>query len=323
MSEDKHDEMGLDGVLDFGEESTADESYDMEWRDLEVALGNLLVDMDEPGQWLRLELPGATPGDGPGAPWILFFPTGQDESVMGQLPANVDLSETHRLEESASAHLGALGWGRGPVSSWLMARHASDADDIAEAAVATLRTCFGVPHPQLLTYVAEGIPEILCEQLELSSRADVPPEPAEGSDEEIPTLYVVDDRDELVAAVTEVIGELLGAEPKIDEDGDIVLSLAGQVAWVRVLPKQPAVEIFARVAHGVASRRDALVEVGLLNRQSVWVRWELRDDDVWQRVVLPAWPFAADHLLNLLAVFERALRSTRDDLVLRTQAEAA
>lgn len=322
MSEDKYDGGVHDDAVDFGDGSTAEESFDKEWRDLEIALGNLLVDMDEPGQWLTLELPGATLGDGQGAPWALFFPTGKDETVMGQLPANTDLLEAHRLEESADAHLEAFGWGRGPVSCWLIGRHASDADDIAEAAIAALRDCFGVPHPQLLTYVAEGIPEILCEQLGLEHREFVPTEqPTESNKFVRPTVHCTN-RDELRAATLALIAEKLGCEPEVDDDGDILMPLAGQMAFVEVLD-QPAIRIHACVARGVRSQRQTLVELGLMNRRSIWVRWELRGDEVWQEVMVLAWPFAPDHLDLMLDTFEHQLETFRDDLVLRTRGESA
>ncbi len=82
-------------------------------------------------------------------------------------------------------------------------------------------------------------------------------------------------------------------------------------------------EIFARVAHDVQSRRHTAVELGLLNRDRAWVRWGLRDRDVWQQLMIPAKPFAPAVLDAMITVFADAMSQTRDDLALRTGAEVA
>lgn len=91
---------------------------------------------------------------------------------------------------------------------------------------------------------------------------------------------------------------------------------------MRVLPNQPAVEIIARVAYDVRSRRAAAVELGLLNRNHLWSRWTLRQREVWQTVHLPAQPFAPRHLDVMLDLFFEAMADTRDDLALRLRAKA-
>lgn len=59
---------------------------------------------------------------------------------------------------------------------------------------------------------------------------------------------------------------------------------------MRVLAHQPGIEILARVAHGVRSLRGAAVEIGILNRDAAWVKWALRDRDIWQSTPVPAFP---------------------------------
>lgn len=321
MSEDIRDGGGYGEFLEFGSEPAADETFDKEWRELEIALGNVLVQLDEPGQWLALELPGATPGHGPGAPWALFFPPGKDEAVSGLLPANSDLLEEHRLTIQDFAALTQLGWHQGPGATWLIERHASDADDIAEAAIGALRTVFGAPHPQLLTYLSHGLPEGCDERLGLHRKGDVPTEPVEQAGELVRPVVHVKNPEELRAAALALITEKLGEEPDVDDDGDILVPLAGQLVYVEVLD-QPAIRIHAPVVHRVRSERQTLVELGLMNRRSVWTRWELRGDEVWQEVSVLAWPFAPDHLDLLLDTFERQLENFRDDLVLRTRGES-
>ena len=120
-----------------------------------------------------------------------------------------------------------------------------------------------------------------------------------------------------------LLREKYEGEPTIDDDGDFVLHHLGQPVWVRVRADQPAVEIMARVAHDVHSRRATAVEIGLLNRDNLWVRWTLRDRTVWQTLVLPGSPFVPSHLDAMLDLFLEAMTSTRDDLAYRTGAKVA
>jgi hypothetical protein len=131
------------------------------------------------------------------------------------------------------------------------------------------------------------------------------------------------DREELVGFVGQLLREKFEQEPDVDDDGDFVLWHMGQPVWVKVREEQPAIEIFARVAHDVHSRRAAAVEIGLLNRDSLWSRWVLRDRTVWQVVHLPAMPFVPVHVDGMLDLFFAAMSETRDDLALRVRAKAA
>lgn len=120
-----------------------------------------------------------------------------------------------------------------------------------------------------------------------------------------------------------MLREKYESEPVLDEDGDFVLQHLGQPVWVRVRGDQPAVEIVARVAHDVYSRRRTAVEIGLLNRDSVWVQWVLVERMVWQRLMLPGLPFVPAHLDAMLDGFLEVMTSTRDDLAYRVGAKVA
>ena len=84
------------------------------------------------------------------------------------------------------------------------------------------------------------------------------------------------DRDELMEMVLMVLQAKLGERPPVDDDGDVVLMHLDQPVWIRVRHEQPAIEIFARVAHDVRSRRATAVEVAVLNRDNPWVKWTQR-----------------------------------------------
>jgi T3SS (YopN, CesT) and YbjN peptide-binding chaperone 1/T3SS (YopN, CesT) and YbjN peptide-binding chaperone 3 len=227
----------------------------------------------------------------------------------------------HQLPEDGCEFLSLMGW-RGndeDERNWYVERPVKEAAEIAEQVVSVLRDHFGVAHPSLMTYQAWGPAAEGAKALGLCATGEVPIEapwkPA--------LAFEPDDRDQLRQIVEDTLRSKLGTEPTVDDDGDFVLEHLGQAVWVRVRADQPAVEIFARVAHGVYSRRATALEIGILNRDNLWVRWTLRDRGVWQTLALPALPFVPDHLVAMLAVFLQTMTATRDDLVLRTRAKVA
>ena len=82
------------------------------------------------------------------------------------------------------------------------------------------------------------------------------------------------------------VDETVGERPPVDDDGDVVLMHLEQPVWIRVRPEQPAIEISARVAHDVRSRRATAVELAVLNGDNPWVKWVQRDRTVWQHLVI-------------------------------------
>src|SRR3546814_7136255 len=66
--------------------------------------------------------------------------------------------------------------------------------------------------------------------------------------------------------------------------------------YVRVSPGMPMVEILTRLAHDVRSRRQAALEVSVLNRTHPMVKFLLHDRSVLLVLSIPAMPFAHHHL---------------------------
>ena len=102
-----------------------------------------------------------------------------------------------------------------------------------------------------------------------------------------------------------------------------MLTHLDQPVWVRVRDDQPAVEIFARVTHGVHSRRATAAEIAVLNRRHMWTQWVLDDREVWMRLPMPALPFVPQHLVSMVDVFLEAMSQTRDDLAFRVGGRVA
>lgn len=298
------------------------------WSDLTDALTGSLdgLGMCEAGAFLRLELIGPEPkGAAPEYyPYVHFAATGELDGVVAEMPGDLLIHPLYALDDAQAEALRGTGWedniGSGELE-WTLEFSSDDAEWVATQVVTILRDFFGIVHPQLLTFRCKGFVPEIGDILGLTETDKVPIDKPTlatfgGGDEA--RAHVVRSRAELIPLVAEVVGEFVDDEPEVDGDGDFVLRIMGQLAWVRVLDDQAAVEILARVVHGVRSQRGAAVEIGILNRDAAWVRWTLRERDVWQSIMIPAQPFAPTHLKELLKVFCRAMAATRDDLALRT-----
>ena len=189
--------------------------------------------------------------------------------------------------------------------------HEIDREPLVHRAIMLLRNIVGVPHPQLLTHRAEGPCAQLSPVLGLAWTGGPRPDPE---------VYVETGRGVLLDIVEDTLNGFYDVSR--DEDDDLYLEHLGQRVWVQVLPDAPAIVINTRVAHGVRSRRQAAVEVGILNRSNAWVWWQVIGRDIVQSATVDTMPFAPHHLLTTMDVFLDAM-TTRDDLALRVGGEVA
>lgn len=314
------------------------EEIDVLWEQFEDNLAAYLSTMTDPsdGDHLRVELADPDPeGDAGCPPYAQFAAFGNGAMVRAEISGNVYLLPQYQLGEDGCAFLRDAGWagnvtgGEIEDRNWVMDRPIAGVDEIANHVVWALRYHFGIAHPQLLTYDAWGPAADGVTVLGLCASDDIPvEEPLDGAPatvESVPIPLVVEpsDRAELLAVVGRVLRDKYEGEPFLDDDEDFVLHHMGQPVWVRVRADQPAVEIMARVAHDVYSRRATAVEIGLLNRDNLWAHWTLRDRTVWQTLVLPGFPFVPGHLDAMLDLFLQAMTATRNDLAYRTGAKVA
>lgn len=323
----------------FGGNDAVDE-MDATWQEFEGNLAAYLATMTDPaeGDHLRIELADPDPdGDDGCPPYAQFAACGDGQMIRAELSGDGYLLPQYQLRDGGHEFFRGLGWSGnledGDIEdrNWRLVRPVTSADEIANHVTWAMRHLFGVVHPQLLSYDAWGPAADDVDALGLCATNDIPiDEGAFGIGSGLPVLALgvalavePADREELLAYVASVLGEKYEGEPTLDEDGDFVLHHLGQPVWVRVRTDQPAVEIMARVAHGVHSRRATAVEIGILNRDNLWVEWTLRERTVWQTLVLPGMPFVPNHLDAMLDLFLETMTSTRDDLAYRTGAKVA
>lgn len=311
------------------EGNDAIEELDALWEELEENLTAYLSTMVDPDETdhLLIELADPDPGGEAGCPpYAQFAAFGEGQMIRAEVSGDAYLLPQYRLDEDGAAFFALMGWSGNDEAekNWYLERPVAGADEIANHVVWALRYHFGIAHPQLLTHQAWGPAADEADNLGLCATADVPADqPLPPKESRMGLALEPTDRDHLIRIVESLLRAKYQEEPAVDEDGDFVLHHLGQPVWVRVRGDQPAVEIMARVAHGVHSRRATAVEIGLLNRDNLWAHWTLRDRTVWQSLVLPGLPFVPSHLDAMLDIFFAAMTSTRDDLAYRTGAKVA
>lgn len=312
-------ELGQGGERDLGREVEADfvaefEEVGARWVDFERSLAVHLARMDDPAEadMLVLEVPGSDDASAGSTPYVQF--AGSE----GGTVLHTEVWGDDELEPPS---------GDTPMMA---------VPEVARSVVRALRERFRVAHPDLLTYRAWGPSATAADDLGLCASNAVPvdtvdlrpvsePEAssgAAGAGQSTSAVHEPESREELLLMVGAVLRRAFG-EVVVDDDGDFVLTHLDQPVFVRALADQPAVKIFTRVVHGVRSQRSAAVEVGLLNRDEVWVKWTLRGRSVWQTLMVPAMPFAELHLRVMVDLFCQAMERTRDDLAVRTGGEVA
>lgn len=297
------------------------------WNFFGMELEGVLGRMVEPGDQLTLELPGA--GDASGSGPRVRFATRAHRgglALRGEIRGDAYLTPGFAMGPEAEAGLRAAGWRAvreldGEASAWnVRHRCGDDAAPLAADVVAVLRDHCAVVRPEFLSVAVDGpVADEAFGLLWVVGNDEAPREPPLAGRAGEPLPVTPGNADELAALVRETVAGWLGSETSIDDDGDVLIVRGEQWLWAHVMPEQPGVELNSRVVSGVADRRAAAVEIALLNRDRRWVKWVLRDDDIWQIVHVPAAPFIPFHLTEMLDMFLTARADTMADLALRTQ----
>lgn len=189
---------------------------------------------------------------------------------------------------------------------------------LAEAIVRVAREELRLPHPQLFTARADGPGAArLAECLGLEDTGAVD-EPTRGRGDTARGGPEV-----LRPMVEKAIREVFGQEPTVDDDGDLTFDLAGTTAFILFRADGGMIEAWSMVVRGIYSRRNTAVEVDLLNRKGMWSTWYMRDRNVFQKIMLPARPLAAENLEGMLRAFAQDFRQNRDELAYRLGGVAA
>lgn len=299
-------------------ESTEYDDFDTAWLKFGQRLGHYLGQMTAPDEadHLIVEVPGECTDAGT-TPYAQFAAFSGGTQIRAEISGDVYLSPIYQCARDAIVMMKNLGWqgNDGPEGNWHMEIEVDRAVELARLVVTSMRECFGIAHPELMTYRAWGPAASAADALGLEATESIATEA--NADDFLRPAFEPQSREHLIALVASTLEELHGEAVPVDDDEDFVLEGPGQPIWVRVRQDAPWVEIMAIATYDVRSRSHAAVEVSLLNRDGGLVRWSLRDDRIWQSIIFPAAPFAPVHLIDLLEIFGNALSATRGDLALR------
>ena len=174
-------------------------------------------------------------------------------------------------------------------------------ENLADTATRILRDVLSVPHPAFL----------YCNPL-----LDTPDD-LEADDPEPSPVVAPVTREHLLHLVTEALTPMLGFAPFHCDNGDIPICEGDIVVFVRVHPYFPTVELWSCVVDEVTDPVAAAYEVGVLNRDSTFIRYVVRDTRVTAHLAIPANPFVADHLMTLLRLMMKSLTKAEPDLLHR------
>lgn len=294
----------------------------LSWEGFELRLAVYLSTMVDPDEkdHLVLEVPGESGTEGC-APYVQFAAFSDGEMIRAEVVSNRYLSPAHRLSARQLSEFEGMGWEGGDEQdpNHYLERRVAEAKLLASMAVLVLRDHFHLPCPELLSIQVWGPAATGIAVLGLPDTADVPADIVDSAraSRSLMVLYP-EDRDQLLRHVRDALREEYDDEPTMDDDEDFLLVHLGQPVWVRVCKDEPKVQILARVVHNVHSRRQTAVELGLLNRDHPWPKWNLCERAVWQTLLIPGRPFAPEHLSDALEVFFAAMSTTRDDLAVRS-----
>lgn len=328
--------MGDDVAARAGRSSAA-------WKDLEHGLRVYLGSMVDPGEQdhLILELPpDEQDAAGATAPYLQFAGFGDGTMLRAEVSGDAYLDPRRRLSSAGREYLRKHGWAGNDEAEKNWYRHCpvEEAANLAVQVVVILRDHLRLARPTDLTHrvwgpAADEVYLLGLDQDEAEESLDVA---ASDGRADLPRLVLAApdrrdsvydqvahepaDRAELFELVRRLLVEKYDDAVSVDDDGDFVLSGLHDVVWVRVHEGVPAIEIMARVAHDVPSRHAAASEISLLNRDHLWIKWQLRGRAIWQVIVLPGMPFVPTHLDVMLSTFEETLVATEDDLAFRLHA---
>ena len=286
-----------------------------DWEDFEVRLAAYLTTMRDSDDHLIIEVPDGD-DEGGAAPYAQFCVAGEGH-WRGEVSGNRVLASRHRLSDDQLVDLALRDvWAMPDVEdgcpNFAAEVDAEGLEGLASLTCEMLRDRFGIPHPTLMTAHGWGPAADDLDALGLTLRDELPANPAVG------VVVRPSGVDDLREPVREVLADFLGEDPEVDDDGDFRISHEGVGACVAIRPDAPCIEVFRPVVRDVRSRRQAAVEVNLLNRDQLWTRYVVIDRSVFQVLRVPAMPFLPEQLGVLLVQFFMAYDAVHGDLEMRT-----
>ena len=283
------------------------------WSQLQDRLAEHLAAMEEDDS-LVIDVEAANIDEADGAYPYVQFAAAEDE-LRFEVSSNQYLASLHQLGPYDEKYL--IGLGLNPPDlpgdepdgegspNWFLDAPQDDADRLAVLAVQALRDAFGVPHP---AFLRTG---------DLYEDATPREEGIEIDPDEAYAAVIPRNRAHLQELVDAALTPVFGHAPEHDDDGDIPVTFGSALLFVRVLEGVPVVQLFSSVVEGVTELERAAFEVGVLNRDSGFLRYVLVGDRVMAFLQIPAYPFVPAHLRAMVSLMSEAADAVDDDLAVR------
>lgn len=281
---------------------TFDQAVEGAWSTYEHQLTNELERIGE--QSFSIDVPAESEGDG-ASPYLQF--AGSGDVVRAEVSSNTFLDVACRLDEDAEDLLRVLGWQEPDEENpnWWYDAPRDLVEVLLPMVIETFRYVFGVVHPAML---------------ESDRLRAVPTQagPSESGDGALPAGRPAD-RDELTAMVEATLGTRYQPEVIRDDDGDFPIHTGVAPLWVQARPDAPVVRLFSFLVVRVRDKRQAHLEVGILNRRSKLVRFHVDGDVIVAAYDLPAAPFSGEQLLHVLDEVCETVNSIAADTAVRVR----
>lgn len=307
-----------------------DEQSGEAWGQFAEALAEYLGTMAAQDDHLIVETPDGDSEDGV-TPYAQFFVVSEGW-IRAEISGNGVLAEPFRLtDDQVGVMVDVMGWQppeEGASPNFALNESVENAGGIAVRVREVLEDFFGIPHPTLMSAHAWGPASAGVGALGIPASGDVATDIVDTEAEAEPPPFeagvvVPRDRDHLLELVRRFLTDFLGEAPTQDDDDDFVIPHPGAPVFVRARTDQPMVDVFTRLVHDVRGRRQAAVEVTVLNGDHLMSRFILVDRAVYQVMNLPAMPFVPAHLRMALPGYLALVDEVRDDLALRTSGRSA
>lgn len=287
-----------------------DQATDRAWTQLQDRLADHLLDLDG-DDYLVVGIESGGEYDDI-APYVQFAV--DEDTLHFEVSSNEFLTGIHRLDDRSEQALLALGLEVPSRSAddhesdgspnFHLAADQDDAGRLAVLAVRALRDVFSVPHPAFL-------------QAGPLFDGDTDEDPRTDDDLDPNVAVLPQHRAHLQSLVDRTLLPVFGHVPEHDDDGDIPVVSGSSLVFVRVLDGAPIVQLFASVVEAVSDLDRATFEVGVLNRDSGFIRYALLGDRVMAFLQIPARPFVPAHLRGMLDLLSRVADEVDDDLAVR------
>jgi len=275
-----------------------DRDVERAWKEFRERLADHVAAMRD-GDGLVLE-PLAEESAGPAGPCVQFY-AWDGGQVRVEVPSDAHLDDDRRLSTADRALLTELGLQeptRGPDEpedggspAYWMDRPTGWSDELAAVSVRALREIWGVPHPLFLRIETFG-PGRTPAFEPLPTVREAPAVPA------LPVAVEPTGEEHLRELVEATVQRRIGSAPPWDDDGDIVLRVAGVLLFVGIGQGSGTVDLFAPIVHTITGRTRAAEVVADLNRRWPHLKFVLVEDRVAVALHLPSSPFVPAHLLS-------------------------